>query len=529
MSDDPTADPAPTDPHRRRFFRLFAGDVANSVGSMLGAARSLQVQSATAAQELLGVGAPAEAEAAVPIAPRVQGPWLANTAGYRAPFRFEDDAVFAWDQRQLPDILQELEIAGAADAVNAIQDGSVLGAAVQAQMAAAVIALVAERAWDSRPFARRATIRGSANALRMNRPASAQVALALERMLAILDDFPLEADGKVLADAMRREAEEIIVEATEDHGKIAEHAVEALPGGPEAPLHVLTLGNTGAMGSGVFGTSLGIITSRYHAGQPIHALVAESRPWLAGARIACWELTQAGVSHALVTDAAAPGCIAAGEVEAVLLSADRVAANGDFAAPVGTYALALAAKVSDIPFLVSVATTAIDMAVPDLDELTVEDARPTAVITIKGQRITPEGVHIRNPVTDVIPADLVTAYITDEGVLRPPFAASIAAAWERSSERRTAARGFRVMLEQRRKAAEEAAAAEGTDAEADAAKAERQAAIREMASGLLASEPAPAPHEDEPVAADADAPDAAREDLAPPQLDSADAPEDGPA
>jgi methylthioribose-1-phosphate isomerase len=531
MTDETPVEPAPSDPHRRRFFRLFAGDVATSVGSMLGAARSLQAETTSAAQELLGVAMPAAAPAPVLPAARTQGPYLANTAGYRAPFRFEDGAVFIWDQRQLPDILAEMEIAGAADAVSAMTDGAILGAAVQAQFAAAVLALVAERAWDARPFARRATIRGSANALRTNRLASAQLAFALERLLAIQDDLPLEVDGKVLGDAFRREAEEIIVEATEDHGKIAEHAIEALPGGPDAPLHVLTLGSTGAMGSGVFGTALGVITARHHAGQPIHALVAESRPWLTGSRIACWELAQAGVGHAVVTDAAAPGCIAAGEVEAVLVTADRIAANGDCAAAVGAYALALAAKASDVPFLVTVATSAIDDAIPDLDELTVEEARPATVVTINGKRIAPEGVHIRNPVTDVIPADLITAYITDEGVLRPPFAESIAAALERSSQRRSAARGYRAMLEQRRKAAAEAA---GEAPEIAAAQAERQAAIRDMASGMVAPVPAPAPHEEEPVPADADAEtsveeaDAGAADSEAAESEAAEAPEPAP-
>ena len=513
MSEDESAPPAPTDPHRRRFFRLFAGDVANSVGSMLGAARTLQAESASAAQELLGVAGPSslipmDEPATPPPVTRVQGPYLANTAGYRAPFRFEDDAVFAWDQRQLPDILVEIEITGAADAVNAITDGAVLGAAVQAQLAAATLALVAARAWESRPFARRATIRGSASAFRMNRPASAQVGLALDRMLAILDDLGLDTDGKVLADAMRREAEEIIVEATEDHGKIAEHAPDALPGGPEAFLHVLTAGSTGALGSGVFGTALGVITSRYHAGQPIHALVAESRPWLAGARIACWELGQAGVPHALLTDAAAPGCIAAGEVEVVLVSADRIAANGDIAAPVGTYPIALAAQAAGVPFIVCVATTAIDLAVPDADDLTIEDARPTMVIQIKGQRIAPEGVHIRNPVIDVIPASLVTAFVTDEGVLRPPYGPALAEAAERSTARRMAARGMQALVGQRQRTADEAAAAEAADA--GGATAEDRAELVDadaLASEVAAApavDPTPAAHEEEPLPLDAD-------------------------
>ncbi len=525
-------EPVPADPHRRRFFRLFAGDVASSVGSMIGVARTLQAESASAAQELLGIGAagmPGGAAAALP-GPRAQGPYLANTAGYRAPFRFEDDAVFAWDQRQLPDILQEIEIAGAADGVNAINDGAVIGAAVQAQLAAAAVALVAARAWDSRPFARRATIRGSANAFRMNRPASAQMGLALDRMLAVLEDFPVDADGKVLADALRREAEEIIIEATEDHGSIAEYAPEALPGGPDAPLHVLTAGSTGALGSGVFGTALGAIMSRHRAGQRIHALVAESRPWLAGARIACWELGQAGVPHALVTDAAAPGCIAAGEVDAVLVSADRVAANGDLAAPVGAYPLALAAQAAGVPFIVCVATTALDLGVAGGDDLIVEDARPSMVVAFRGQRIAPEGVHVRNPMTDVIPAAMVAAFVTDEGVLRAPFGPAIAAASERSSARRMVARGFRALAAQHGRSAPDAAAdeaAEGPTQAPDAApageraeegapavedpaadeaalaaaraeRAARHAAIMDLVSGML--EPAPDGPEQPPAA-----------------------------
>ena len=512
MSEDEPAPPAPADPHRRRFFRLFAGDVATSVGSMIGAARTLQAESASAAQEILGVAGassliPVDEPALPPPAVRAQGPYLANTAGYRAPFRFEDDAVFAWDQRQLPDILAEIEITGAADGVNAMTEGAVLGAAVQAQLAAATLALVAARAWDSRPFARRATIRGSANAFKMNRPASAQVALALDRMLAILEDHEVDADGKVLADAMRREAEEIIVEATEDHGKIAEHAPQALPGGSEAFLHLLTTGSTGAMGGGVFGTALGVITSRHHAGQPVHVLVAESRPWLAGARIACWELEQAGVPHALVTDAAAPGCIAAGEVEVVLVSADRIAANGDIAAPVGTYPIALAAQAAGVPFVVCVATTAIDLAVPDADDLTIEDARPTMVLQIKGQRIAPEGVHIRNPVTDVIPASLVTAFVTDEGVLLPPFTPALADAAERSTARRMGARGMKALAEQRQRTVAEAAAADAAAAEETLT--ERQAELIEAAAPEMepapAQDPTPAVHEEEPFPLDADA------------------------
>ncbi len=493
MPEEPAPPPA-NDPHRRRFFRLFAGDVASSVGSMLGTAQSLQAESARSARELLGMAPPESVAPPVlaTAAVRAQGPFLAGTAGYRAPFRFEDDAVFAWDQRQLPDILQELEITGAADAINAMADGAVTGAAVQAQLTAATLALVAARAWDSRPFARRATIRGSANAFRSNRPASAQVSLALDRLLALVDAYPIDVDGKELADALRREAEEIIIEATEDHGRIAEHVRDVLPGAADTVLHVLTTGNTGAMGSGVFGTALGVITSRHHAGQRIHALVAESRPWLNGARVACWELQQAGVPHALVTDAAAPGCIAAGEVDVVLVTADRIAANGDIAAPVGAYPIALAALAAGVPFIVCVATTAIDLGVADADDLTIEDAGASLLLMVRGMRVAPEGTHIRNPVTDIIPGSVVTAIVTDEGVLRPPWETSLAAAAEGSSARRMAARGFREMVEARERLAAQAAKAteEATAAQAMPTVQADAAAKADVAAGADGPTPA---------------------------------------
>ena len=120
---------------------------------------------------------------------------------------------------------------------------------------------------------------------------------------------------------------------------------------------MLVAGSTGAMGGGQFGTALSAVQTVHHAGRPIHALVPEGRPGLEGSRVAAWELRQAGVPHAVVTDAAAPGCIAAGEVQAVLVGADRICANGDVVATAGAYPLALACAASGTPFIVCAATT----------------------------------------------------------------------------------------------------------------------------------------------------------------------------
>ena len=194
----------------------------------------------------------------------------------------------------------------------------------------------------------------------------------------------------------------------------------------------------------------------HHAGRPVHVLVAETRPSFAGSRIAAWELSQAGVPYAIVTDAAAPGCIAEGEAAAVIVAADRVAANGDVIAPIGSYPLALAAGVAGVPFLVCAPTSAIDVTTPSGEEATIEEGRPSPVLHAGTTRVAPEGSQARNPVQDLTPATLVTAIITEEGVLRAPFGPAIAAAVAAASKRRETSPGFAELV---RRAAEAAAPA----------------------------------------------------------------------
>jgi methylthioribose-1-phosphate isomerase len=190
-------------------------------------------------------------------------------------------------------------------------------------------------------------------------------------------------------------------------------------------------------------------------------LLPEGRPGLEGARVAAWELRQAGVPHAVTTDAAAPGCVASGEVRVVLVGADRIAANGDVVAPVGTYPLALACAASGTPFVVCASTTALDPDVETGDAATLEDGRPGTVLRFAGTRVPPEGTQVRNPLQELVPSGLVTAIVTETGVLRAPFGPAIEAAVETANARRAASRGFAALLAQRAAgaAAGEAAAA----------------------------------------------------------------------
>jgi eIF-2B alpha/beta/delta-like uncharacterized protein len=239
--------------------------------------------------------------------------------------------------------------------------------------------------------------------------------------------------------------------------------IATLPGGAEDPLRVLVAGSTGAMGGGQFGTALSAVQTVHHAGRPIHVLVPEGRPGLEGSRVAAWELRQAGLSHALVTDAAAPGRIAAGEVEAVLVGADRICANGDVIATIGAYPLALACAASGTAFTVCAATTSIDLETARGTDATLEEGRPTLVLRAAGTRVAPEGTVVRNPLQDVVPAALVASIVTETGVLRAPYGAALASAVATASARRSTAPGFAALLARR-----EAAAA--GDAEAGVAK-----------------------------------------------------------
>jgi methylthioribose-1-phosphate isomerase len=217
----------------------------------------------------------------------------------------------------------------------------------------------------------------------------------------------------------------------------------------------MVAGSTGAMGGGVFGSALSVVTTAHHQGRAIHALVPEGRPGLEGSRVAAWELKQAGVPHAIVTDAAAPACIAADEVQAVLVGADRITADGSVITSVGAYPLALAAEAAGIPFLVFAPSTAIDPATAEGDDAPLEEGRPVHVLRFAGQRTALEGAQARNPTQDLVPAALVAGIVTEAGVLRPPYGLALAGAVASASGARSTARGFALL------AARRAAVAEG--------------------------------------------------------------------
>ena len=442
--DAPAVDDA-VDPTRRQFFRRFAGDMLTSAAQVVGAVTDLRNRSAAEAAVLLGEPGTSAASAPAPSKSSDAGAVVAGgpPTGFRTPFRFESDNVLlVIDQRKLPDALVEVPVRTASDAANAIRLMIVRGAPAIGQVAAIGLALTAGITATSQAHARRAILEGAANMLRSARPTAVNLRWAVERLMARYHEIgALSPDGQAIADALHDEAMAIVAEATDDHGRLAVAGLAALPAPAGRPLRILTHCNTGPLACGQFGTALGVVQAAHQAERPLHVWVDETRPYLQGARLTAWELQQGGVPHTLIPDMAAGPLMAKGEVDVILVGADRIAANGDTANKLGTYTLAVLAARHGVPFLVCAPMSSVDLETPDGNAIPIEDRAADEVAVIRGNRIAPQGTAVRNPSFDVTPADLISAIVTEEGVLRAPFGPALRAAMDRRDARRVATAG----------------------------------------------------------------------------------------
>jgi methylthioribose-1-phosphate isomerase len=245
--------------------------------------------------------------------------------------------------------------------------------------------------------------------LKAARPTAVNLAYAVDRVAAADDP---------LAEARAIHAEEEAASAA-----IARHGAELLAGARR----ILTHCNTGALAAPGRGTALAVIAELHDRGRLDHVLATETRPLLQGARLTAWELARLGIPFELIVDSAAAGLIARGEVDAVIVGCDRVAANGDVANKVGTYSHALAARAAGIEFVVAGPTSTIDPRCMTGTEIEIEERDPEEVRRALGQQLTLEATRCRNPAFDITPAALVSALVTERGVARPVNAESVAA------------------------------------------------------------------------------------------------------
>ncbi len=325
------------------------------------------------------------------------------------PLMWEDGELLLLDQRQLPSRVAWVRCGDAAAVASAIRDLVVRGAPAIGVAAAYGMALAAA-ADPSAP-----ALEAAAARLRSARPTAVNLRWAVERVLErALAAPPPERAAAALAEARAIHAEdEAACEA------MARHGADLVPGG--GPVEVLTHCNTGALATAGIGTALGVVRELARRGRLARVWACEARPVLQGARLTAWEAVRDGLPVTLIADAAAATVLATRDLAAVLVGADRIAADGSVANKVGTYPLAVLAARHGVPFLVVAPTSTVDLEVPTGAAIPIEERDPDEVRKVRGVTVAPEAVEVYNPAFDVTPPELVAAIVTERGVARPPY------------------------------------------------------------------------------------------------------------
>lgn len=327
------------------------------------------------------------------------------------------------DQTRLPGELIFLDCRDVETVWEAIKMLRVRGAPAIGVTAAFGIALVAGKHEEDSVESLAKVVREASRYLRSSRPTAVNLFWALDRM-----DRVMAQAGARSADDLRRrllaEAMSIRSEDVRMCKAIGEAGAELI----EPDSGVLTHCNAGALATADYGTALSVIFHAHWAGKNITAYVDETRPLLQGSRLTAWELMRRNVPTTLLCDNMAASLMRTGKVRAVVVGADRIAANGDTANKIGTYGVALLARAHQIPFYVAAPSSTFDFSIETGDEIPIEVRDPREVTHGMGKATAPEGVNVYNPAFDVTPADLVSAFITEAGVLRPPFGATLRSA-----------------------------------------------------------------------------------------------------
>lgn len=304
------------------------------------------------------------------------------------PLRWRGGALELLDQRLLPEQAVYLRCTSAAEVAGAIRDMAVRGA--PAIGCAAAFGVVLGRGEP-----------GAYEALARSRPTAVNLFWALERMKRAAD---LEA-----------EACAILAEDIAANRALGAHGAALIPDGARIMTHC----NAGALATAGYGTALGVVRAARDAGKRISVIVNETRPLLQGARLTAWEMVQENIPATLVTDSMAGHLMSRGEVDLVIVGADRIAANGDVANKIGTYALAVLARRHALPFYVAAPVSTFDLRCPSGAQIPIEERAADEVTGYRGVRAAPQGVAVRNPAFDVTPAELVSAIVCEKGVLKP--------------------------------------------------------------------------------------------------------------
>ena len=331
---------------------------------------------------------------------------------------WEDNQLKMIDQRILPGRFEIVSFKDHASVARAIKDMVVRGAPAIGAAAAFGLALAAYESASSSSPELLDDLLAASRTLKAARPTAVNLAWALDRVMgAAKMKEERSADG--LRQFVLDEAQRIADEDVEINKRMAEYGAALIHDGDIIIHHC----NTGALATVDWGTALGVIRTAHEQGKRIHVLVDETRPRLQGARLTAWELDQYGIPYEIISDNMAGYFLKAGKAQKVIFGADRVAANGDVANKIGTYMLALAAHDNGVPAYSVVPTSTIDLSLEHGGLIPIEERDPEEVLGIQfhGERVAPVEAEARNVAFDVTPNRLITAIVTENGVVYPPF------------------------------------------------------------------------------------------------------------
>jgi len=329
-------------------------------------------------------------------------------------------AVCLIDQQLLPAQHVAVRCAAVADVARAIKTMQVRGAPAIGCTAAYGMALCAQESAATTMACLLDDLAAAKQLLDSTRPTAVNLAWATNRMLELATHHRSDEPEHVRR-ALLEEAHTVLSEDLAMCHAIGRHGAALIP----ARGHVLTHCNAGGLATAGYGTALAPIHTAHEQGRPLHVFVDETRPSLQGARLTAWELQQDGIALTLITDSMAGYFIRRSDVDCIIVGADRIVANGDVANKIGTYGLAVLARAHHIPFYVAAPSSTVDFALDDGDAIPIEERDPAEVTSFGGVTIAPAGVVAAHPAFDVTPHDLVTAIITERGVIYPPYSENL--------------------------------------------------------------------------------------------------------
>ncbi len=335
---------------------------------------------------------------------------------------YTNGKVIMIDQTRIPREMVTIELSTPEEVADAIRHMRVRGAPAIGVSAALGVALAARVSSAKDVKGVYAAVERAANLLKRTRPTAVNLFWGIDRML---DEARACLLSGCSAAEMKDELDRLGVAMLEEDETacraIGRHGAELIPDGAR----VLTHCNAGALACVGYGTALGVIRSAVGAGKSVHVYADETRPRLQGMKLTCFELANDGIPVTVISDNMAGSLMRKGLIDCCVVGADRIASNGDVANKIGTYSVAVLAKHHAIPFYVAAPVSTIDFALASGDKILIEERDHAEVTHIEGHRICPEGVGVVNPSFDVTPADLVTAIITEKGIIRPPYNQSI--------------------------------------------------------------------------------------------------------